>query len=57
MSDETKGSLFDSAMGTALVCLVWAVVVCLVLSMSRCTYDVVVGNKAESPPAALFQPR
>ena len=57
MRGESEVSLFDRLMGMAVVVLAWALVICIVLSMGRCTYDVVVGNKADALPTSLFQPR
>jgi hypothetical protein len=51
MSDEQVPFVsgpWERAFALAAVFLVWAVVICAVLSMSRCTYDLVAGNKVVS---------
>lgn len=48
MSNESQPFVsgpWERAFALAAVFFVWAVVICVVLSMSRCTYDFVVGNK------------
>jgi hypothetical protein len=48
MKDEPQPFVigpWERAFALAAVFLVWAVVICVVLSLSRCTYDYVAGNK------------
>ena len=48
MSEESQPFVsgpWERTFALAGLFFVWAVVICVVLSMSRCTYDYVAGNK------------
>jgi hypothetical protein len=49
MSDDSGKpvplSLMERCIGAAVVVIVWATVICAALSMGRCTFDLVVGDK------------